>query len=54
MNVEIYSLFNLFLVYETIKSICPYNCNEKNFKNRNFDVTRNKQYSVDFTFLHYV
>ena len=38
MNVEINSLFNLFLVselYETIKSICPYNCNEKNLKNRN-------------------
>jgi hypothetical protein len=35
MNVEINSLFNLFLVSETIKSICPYNCNEKNLKNRN-------------------
>ena len=35
MNVEINSLFNLFLVSETIKSIFPYNCNEKNLKNRN-------------------
>ena len=35
MNVEINSLFNLFLVSETIKSICSYNCNEKNLKNRN-------------------
>jgi hypothetical protein len=35
MNVEIDSLFNLFLISETIKSIGPYNCNEKNLKNRN-------------------
>ena len=35
MNVEINSLFNLFLVSETIKSIFPYYCNEKNLKNRN-------------------
>ena len=35
MNVEINSLFNLFLVSETIKSIFPYNCNEKNLTNRN-------------------
>jgi hypothetical protein len=26
---------NLFLVSEAIKSICSYNCNEKNLKNRN-------------------
>jgi hypothetical protein len=35
MSVEINSLYNLFLVSETIKSICHYNCNEKNLKNRN-------------------
>jgi hypothetical protein len=41
MNVEINSLFNLFLVSETIKSICSYNCNEKNLKNRKYPPTYN-------------
>ena len=58
MNVEINSLVNLFLVSETIKSICPYNCNVKNLKNRNESeilmqyVTNNIQWISHFNIMY--